>query len=164
MLKRRDIMKLYLYFFLFLIYLFVLTISGTCRYAKFDLKQLGITPQHRISRNYSYTSNSERSSLEDCNKATIKLTKANNFSKKKFNADEVAEIFSSNSEHNNTSSPLYDDSTATADEKEGLRITLIHLQKLLLALAAITFIFIVLYSFYFIHMLKKIYAKERITE
>lgn len=49
--------------------------------------------------------------------------------------------------------------------REGLRMSLVQLQKLLLILAGITFAFIVFYSVYYIYILKKSYdGKELVVE
>ncbi len=48
--------------------------------------------------------------------------------------------------------------------REGLRSSLRYMQQVLLSLAGITFVFIVLYSAYYIHLLRQVYGKERVAE
>lgn len=48
--------------------------------------------------------------------------------------------------------------------REGLRDSLRYMQKCLLYLAGITFLFILTYSAYYIHILRMVYGKERVAE
>lgn len=117
-----------------------------------------------VSKSYLGTEpqNSSLNTAKDDRRNTMKIHKKVHVrKKKKIKKVERDDISVSSTSSESTNSSLMESELAV---KEGLRITLVYLQKLLLSLAAVVFIFIVLYSIYYINMLRKIYVKDLVSE